>query len=160
MHRRRNGRHYLYVIDGVSTRLSLARRHSMRYDGKMSRSVYDALKQQAEKAKANAENCLRSSVEAIQRLALYQAHSAEIDQLIEARNWKYKRFDLPQKEDGYSWQEMYGMLDIKMGEEALAYFSQYVHGNISLCDADDYDPPLSFALCLLEWMLGFLKRGC
>ena len=54
------------------------------------------------------------------------------------------------------------MLKINMADEMFPYLSQYIHGlsisNILLNDKDDFDAPLSFAFCLLGWLLSFLRR--
>ena len=57
---------------------------------------------------------------------------------------------------------MYGMLNIKEGQDMFSFFSQYVHGlsvsNIATGDKDDFQAPLSFAVCLVGWLLNFLRK--
>ena len=155
-------RHFLYVIDGVTVRHRLLMGHPMKYDGKIPKETYDALEKQVEGAKDNTERCIRFCTNAIKRLPVYAMNGAMIDDLIKNGNWKFKTIDKPQPRQGYTWKELYGMLHIKTGDEMFPYLSQYVHGlsvsNIVLNDKDDFDAPLSFAVCLAGWLLNYLRK--
>lgn len=153
-------RHVLYIIDGVSLRYKLLNGHPMQYDGTIPQESFDALKTQVEGAKENADNCIRFCTDAIKMLPVYVMRGSEVDTLIRTKNWKFKTVDKPK--ESYTWKEMYGMLNIKEGQDMFSFFSQYVHGlsvsNIATGDKDDFQAPLSFAVCLVGWLLNFLRK--
>ena len=153
-------RHFLYVMDGVSLRFRMLNGHPMQYDGTIPQESFDALKKQVEGAKANADSCISFCKNAIKQLPVYAMRRSDVDFLIKTKNWKFKTVGTPK--DSYSWKEMYGMLNIKEGKEMFSFFSQYVHGlsvsNIATGDKDDFQAPLSFAVCLVGWLLNFLRN--
>ena len=153
-------RHFLYIIDGVSLRYKLLNGHPMQYDGTIPQESFDALKTQVEGAKENADNCICFCTDAIKMLPVYVMRGSEVDTLIRTKNWKFKTVDKPK--ENYTWKEMYGMLNIKEGQDMFSFFSQYVHGlsvsNIATGDKDDFQAPLSFAVCLVGWLLNFLRK--
>ena len=153
-------RHFLYIIDGVSLRYKLLNGHPMQYDGTIPQESFDALKTQVEGAKENADNCICFCTDAIKMLPVYVMRGSEVDTLIRTKNWKFKTVDKPK--ENYTWKEMYGMLNIKEGQDMFSFFSQYVHGlsvsNIATGHKDDFQAPLSFAVCLVGWLLNFLRK--
>jgi hypothetical protein len=154
-------RHLLYVMDGVSERHSTLVGHPMHYDGKVPRETYEALKKQVQGAIDNAASCMSFCENGIKSRGMYQANREHIDKLINKKDWKYKQLGNSQLKS-YTWKEMYEKLDIKTGAEMFPFLSQYVHGlsvsNIALNDPDDFDAPLSFAVCLLGWLFSFLRK--
>lgn len=153
-------RHLLYVLDGIHVRHRLLNEREVKYDGKIPKETFEALHLQVEDAKRNAEGCIKHCVDTIMKSPYYTSSQTDLEELISRRNWKFKRITKPK--EAYSWKEMYAMLEIKTADEMFPYLSQYVHGlsvsNISLNDVDDFDAPLSFAICLLGWLLNFLRR--
>lgn len=155
-------RHLLYVLDGISERDHLLNERYPEYDGRISRELFNSLCTQYQEAKENAKGCIKYCIETIKKSPYYSTHQVELDVLIQRRNWKFKTISEPKPKDGYSWKDMYQMLKINMADEMFPYLSQYIHGlsisNILLNDKDDFDAPLSFAFCLLGWLLIFLRR--
>ena len=153
-------RHFLYILDGISLRYNMLKEHPMRYDGTIPEESFEALKNQVEGAKENAGRCINFCTNVIKHLPVYAERSRDVDNLIRTKNWKFKTIDKPN--EFYTWKEMYEMLKIKEGKEMFSFFSQYVHGlsvsNIAMGDKDDFQAPLSFAVCLLGWLLDFLRR--
>lgn len=153
-------RHLLYVLDGIHVRHRLLNEREVKYDGKIPKETFEALHLQVEDAKRNAEGCIKYCVDTIKKSPYYTSSQTDLEELISRRNWKFKCISKPK--EAYSWKEMYAMLEIKTADEMFPYLSQYVHGlsvsNISLNDVDDFDAPLSFAICLLGWLLNFLRR--
>ena len=153
-------RHLLYVLDGIYIRHKLLNEREVKYDGKISKETFEALYLQVEEAKHNAEGCIKYCVDTIKKSPYYTSSQTDLEELISRRNWKFKRITRPK--EAYSWKEMYAMLEIKTADEMFPYLSQYVHGlsvsNIALNDVDDFEAPLSFAICLLGWLLNFLRR--
>lgn len=154
-------RHLLYVMDGVSLRHKTLIGHPMKYDGKIPREVYEALKVQVKGAIDNAANVISFCEKTIRSRVTYQNYQEHIDLLIERRDWKYRELGRI-KAKSYTWREMYKNLEIKTGDEMFPFLSQYVHGlsvsNIALNDRDDFDAPLSFAICLAGWLLNYLRK--
>jgi len=154
-------RHLLYVMDGVSSRHDALVGHPMHYDGRIPRETYDTLEKQVQGAIDNEAKCTRFCEDAIKARQPYQTHKEHIDKLIKKKDWKFKQIGQPQLKS-YSWKEMYEKLDIKTGDEMFPFLSQYVHGlsvsNIALNDPEDFDAPLSFAVCLLGWLYYYLKK--
>lgn len=153
-------RHLLYVLDGVSERFALLEERQVVYDGKIPIETFEALSAQIKGARDNAYNCKEFCISAIKARQYYTTYQKEIDILIEKKNWKYKTLDKPK--ESYSWKEMYNLLNLREAGEMFSYFSQYVHGlsisNIALNDTDDFDAPLSFTVCLLGHLFGFLRK--
>lgn len=153
-------RHLLYVLDGIQIRHKLLKDREVMYDGKIPKETFDALYMQVEGAKQNAAECIKYCVDTIKKSPYYTTSQTDLEELISRRNWKFKCISKPK--DTYSWKEMYGMLEIKTADEMFPYLSQYVHGlsvsNIALNDVDDFDAPLSFAICLLGCLFHFLRR--
>lgn len=153
-------RHFLYIIDGVSLRYKLLTGHPMHYDGTIPQESFDALKKQVQGAKENADNCIYFCTNAIKMLPVYVMHGSDVDIFIKTKNWKFKTVNKPK--ESYTWKEMYGMLNIKEGKEMFSFFSQYVHGlsvsNIATGNKDDFQAPLSFAVCLVGWLFNFLRK--
>lgn len=152
-------RHLLYVIDGVSYRHDALVGHPMHYDGKISQETYDELKQQVQRAIDNTAQCISFCKKVIQVRDLYDTYKTHIDILINNKDWKYRELGKPNLRS-YTWKEMYSKLNIKTGDEMFPYLSQYVHGlsvsNIALGDLEDFRAPLSFAYCLIGWLLKYL----
>ena len=154
-------RHLLYVMDGVSARHDTLVGHPMHYDGKIPREIYDALEKQVHGAIDNTAKCISFCEDEIKKRSTYQTYPEHIDKLINKKDWKFKQVGQTQLKS-YTWKEMYEKLDIKNGSEMFPFLSQYVHGlsvsNIALNDPDDFDAPLSFAVCLLGWLYFYLKK--
>lgn len=154
-------RHLLYVMDGVSARHDTLIGHPMHYDGKIPRETYDALEKQVHEAIDNAAKCIKYCEDEIRKRNTYQSHPEHINKLIKKKDWKFKELGQTQLKS-CTWKEMYEKLEIKNGPEMFPFLSQYVHGlsvsNIALNDPDDFDAPLSFAVCLMGWLFNYLRK--
>lgn len=157
-------RHLLYVLDGVTERYKYLKDRTVPYDGRIPKESIDALRHQVERARDNAAGCIDYCERSIKALRVYSSNGGDIDILIKNKNWKYKQIVSPSKKDdnSYKWKDMYGLLPIRKMDEMMPFFSQYVHGlsisNIATSDPDDYDAPLSIAVCLLGWLFSFLRK--
>jgi hypothetical protein len=157
-------RHLLYVLDGVTERYKYLKDRKVTNDGRIPRETFEALKRQVEGARDNAAGCMDFCDRNIKALPVYSFNKDEVDILIKNRNWKYKNIVPLSRKDknAYTWKEMYGLLSLKKMDEMMSFFSQYVHGlsisNIATGDSDDFDAPLSFAVCLLGWLFYYLRK--
>lgn len=155
-------RHLLYLMDGVSTRSEYLKDYPKDYDGTIPREDYYELCIQVKEAKDNAEGSIGFCIDLIKKRPIYIVYQSSIDELIKQKNWKYKSIDKPKRNDAYTWNEMYQLLDVKDKGYMFSYYSQYVHGlsisNMVFDDRDVFDIPLNYAFVLVGWLLEFLRR--
>lgn len=153
-------RHLLYVLGGVGIRYELLNEREPKYGGEIDKEIFEALCINMEIAKQNVNECIAYCISEIKKSRYYALYSSQIDELIRRKNWRFKSISKPK--ESYSWKEMYRMFGMKTADEAFSYFSQYVHGlsvsNIAFNDVCGFDVPISFAVCLLGWLFGFLRR--
>ena len=96
-------RHYLYVLDGVKTRLKYMKK-DIRYDNKIKREEYEAISQQYLSSKQNLEGAFSHCVSMIKSGQGYKGHAAIVDKLIECGNWKFKNLtSFKMRDNKYSW---------------------------------------------------------
>lgn len=157
-----NLRHYLYVIDGLSTRLRYMSR-DMRYDNKIKREEYDAIYKQFMDSKQNYEDCYSYCVNEIKSCCLYEGHAALIDKLIECGNWKFKNLhSFKMKENKYSWSEMYKKMTPFTQYDNFSFLSDYIHGLSTsnfIIEEDEtvFEPIYSMAITLLGLLSKFIQ---
>ena len=154
-------RHYLYVMDGVNNRLKYLP-NSMDYDNKISKSEYDALCKQIESSKNNCNETINHCVSEIHSLSLYHGQMYVINKLIKSQNWKFKTFGSANKNNSYSWLEMYEKLKLQCDPTFFSYLSEFVHGlsisNIAVdIDNTTFEPIYGMTLTLLGRLHDFIE---
>lgn len=153
-------RHFLFVMDGLDTRLQMKLKKPLVKDNHISQDEFDALKQQVEGAIENEKGGIAFCEDAIRQLPYYERHSANCEILIGRRNWKYE--DIENTKKSASWGRMYSMLDIK-GDDIFSYLSQYVHGlsgsNIIVpYNEEDFQPIWTFGVVLIGKLREFMEK--
>lgn len=147
-------RHYLYVIDGLSTRLRYMSR-DIQYDYKIKREEYDAIHEQYINSKRNYEDARTFCVSKIKLCDIYKGHAALIDKLIEYGNWKFKNLNsFNMKDNKYSWSDMYKKLTPFTKDDNFSFLSDYIHGLSTsnlIIEEDEivFEPIYSIAISLL-----------
>lgn len=147
-------RHYLYVIDGLRTRLGYMSKE-LHYNNKIKREEYDAIASQFLNSKRNYENAKFSCIGKIKSCNLYKGHAAIIDKLIEKGNWKFRNLkSFNMKENKYSWSDLYKQLIPFSTDDNFSFLSDYIHGLstsnfITEEDETVFEPIYSLATTLL-----------
>lgn len=147
-------RHYLYVIDGLITRLRYMSR-DIQYDHKIKKEEYDAIYEQYMNSKRDYEAARTLCVNKIKSCNLYKGHAAMVDKLIECGNWKFKNLNsFKMKDNKYSWSEMYKKLTPFTKGDNFSFLSDYIHGLSTsnlIIEEDEivFEPIYSMALSLL-----------
>lgn len=154
-------RHYLYIIDGIKSRLRQFPM-DMKYDEKIKREDYDSLYVQVMSSKQNYEDAYSHCVERLHSCQLYKGHAAIIDKLIEYGNWKFKNLSaFNMSKNKYSWSELYRRLTPFTNNDNFSFLSEYVHG-LSTCnlsfeiDNATFEPIYGIATSLLGLLLNFI----
>lgn len=121
-------RHYLYIIDGLSTRLRYMSR-DIQYDHKIKREEYVAIHEQYTNSKRNYEDARTFCVNKIKLCNIYKGHAALVDRLIRCGNWKFKNLNsFNMKDNKYSWSDMYKKLTPFTKGDNFSFLSDYIHG--------------------------------
>lgn len=156
-------RHYLYIIDGVKSRLCQIP-NEIKYNNKIKREEYDALLAQLMSSKQNYESAYLHCVDKIHSLQIYQSYAALIDKLIECRNWKFKTLtSFKMNNNKYSWSEMYKKLTPFTNKDNFSFLSEFIHG-LSTCNmfveinSAVFEPIYGIAISLLGRLLGFIHN--
>ena len=154
-------RHYLYVMDGVNNRLKYLP-NSVDYDNKISKSEYDALCKQIESSKNNCNGTINHCVSEIHSLSFYHGQMYVIDKLIKSQNWKFKTFDSANRNNSYSWLEMYEIIKLQCKPTFFSYLSEFVHGlsisNIAVdIDNTTFEPIYGTTSALLGRLHDFIE---
>lgn len=155
-------RHYLYIIDGIKSRLRQFPM-DMKYDGKIKRDDYDSLYAQVTSSKRNYEDAYSHCVEKLHSGQFYKGYAAIIDKLIECGNWKFKNLSaFNMSNNKYSWSELYRRLTPFTNNDNFSFLSEYVHG-LSTCnlsfeiDNAVFEPLYGIATSLLGLLLNFIN---
>lgn len=154
-------RHYLYIIDGIKSRLRQFPM-DMKCDEKIKREDYDSLYAQVMSSKRNYEDAYSHCVERLHSCQLYKGHAAIIDKLIEYGNWKFKNLSaFNMSKNKYSWSELYRRLTPFTNNDNFSFLSEYVHGlstcNLSIeIDNATFEPIYGIATSLLGLLLNFI----
>lgn len=123
-----NLRHYLYILDGVKTRLKYMS-ENLHYNNKIKREEYEAIVKQYMSSKRNFEEAYSYCVNKIKLNQVYKGHVAIVDKLIEFGNWKFKNLmSFKMKDNKYSWSEMYKKLTPFTNNDNFSFLSDYIHG--------------------------------
>lgn len=158
-------RHYLYILDGVSSRMKLLP-ETIQNDGKITKEEYTQLSKQIKdirdsdlKAIEHCEQILNTHKYAIE----YPEFHA---QTMKYKNWKYKTLSYTKNsnQNKYSWSEFYQLIDDRPTIQSFisGHLSQFVHGlcisNLSLNETEeDFYPIISFGICISGLLLNELK---
>lgn len=154
-------RHYLYIIDGIKSRLHQIP-NDIRYDNKINRGEYDSLCAQVMSSKQNYEDAYSHCVDKLRSCHIYNGHAAIIDRLIECRNWKFKNLTtFNMNNNKYSWSEMYKRLTPFTSKDNFSFLSEYIHGLSTsnlLIEMDNtlFEPTYGIAITLLGLLLNFI----
>lgn len=147
-------RHFLFIIDGLNTRLKSLREHNLYYDGKISRKDYDELYSNVVNAISDSEEGIKLCINQIKNLSLYTNNQICIDNYIKKKNWQFISIDNPRGR--YKWEDMYKLFDSNRSmAELFVFLSQFVHGlsvsNLVVDESIDktFEPYYSFGISLL-----------
>ena len=147
-------RHFLFIIDGLNTRLKSLKEHNLYYDGKISRKDYDELYSNVVNAISDSEEGIKLCINQIKNLSLYTNNQICIDNYIKKKNWQFISIDNPRGR--YKWEDMYKQFDSNRSmAELFVFLSQFVHGlsvsNLVVDESIDktFEPYYSFGISLL-----------
>lgn len=156
-------RHFLFVIDGLKTRLKFLSEHDLHYDGKISRKDYDELCSNVTNAISDSEEGIFFCIKQIKNLSLYTKYQNNIDTYIIKKNWQFISIDNPVGR--YKWEDMYKLFDSnKSMAELFVFLSQFVHGlSISNLVVDEtidktFEPYYSFGIALLGKVQRYIEN--
>lgn len=152
-------RHYLYVKDGLSSRVD-AMEHDLEYNGTISYEAFQALNDRYTDTRQSDKSVINHCNEILANhkyATLYpEFHRRTCTE--KSPNWKYKTLgsDKNAKDNQYRWKELYELLDKR--EDIIvcisSHLSQYIHG---LCvsnilddnDIEEFEPLLSFGMVFI-----------
>ena len=97
---------------------------------------------QIESSKNNCNGTINHCVSEIQSLSFYHGQMYVIDKLIKSQNWKFKTFGSANRNNSYSWLEMYEKIKLQCKPTFFSYLSEFVHGLSISNIAVDIDKPL------------------
>lgn len=129
-------RHYLFLLDGINTRL--ANIVTPIKDENISEEEYQQLIKQQTEFRSMLNGCKKHINERITSLKMYHTNKLSIDMLMknkkgeEQYNWKFKTLDIAPSnintgKNTYSWKSLYSLIDLP--EKFISSFlSDYVHG--------------------------------
>lgn len=151
-------RHYLYVKDGLSSRID-SMKHDLVFNNTISHEAFQALNERYEATRESDEEVVNhcNNILCKHRYAsLYpEFHRCAC---VESSNWKYKILGshLKAKKNQYTWKELYELIDKRKDivDCISSHLSQYVHG---LCvsnilsneDEGEFEPLLSFGMVFI-----------
>lgn len=144
-------RHYLYILDGVKTRIKLL---PDEFDNNRAllQDDYETLKKQVKCSKQNAQEAYDICCRHIKCLSMYKMNSSNIDSLIQKASWRFKYIN--RSKTIYSWREMYELIDLGNTDFFSEHLSGFVHGlsmsNLKIDDCEEtFMPIYSCAISLL-----------
>lgn len=129
-------RHYLFLLDGIRSRLANIIIPTKNDD--ITEEEYQKLIKQQEYFNSMLNGCKKYIIECITSLKIYNTNKLGIDMLMknpkgeELYNWKFKTLNITpsqinKEKNTYNWKSMYS--EIKLPEEFFSSFlSDYVHG--------------------------------
>lgn len=121
-------RHYLYILDGVQSRLKALSKPYKRND-RISEEDYETLIQRISMASRSDENAIAFCRKKLLEHPYSQAFKDTAGEIISKKNWKYKRIEGKGNSNKYSWPELYSAIhSSESASEYLSFLSQYVHG--------------------------------
>lgn len=152
-------RHYLYVKDGLSSRVDTME-HDLVYNGTISYEAFQALNDRYTDTRQSDKSVINHCDEILANhkyATLYQEfHRRTCTE--KSPNWKYKTLgsDKNAKDNQYRWKELYELLDASTDVISClsSHLSQYIHG---LCvsnilddnDIEEFEPLLSFGMVFI-----------
>lgn len=120
-------RHFLFLYDGLDTRLKGRLAITLDPNTPISKSEKDDLRKIMDNATLDDENAIDFCLKKIRSNNLYNKYSAEIEYLIKHKKWKYT--SLTKYKEQYTWEKMYPFINGKESSSIfISYLSQYVHG--------------------------------
>lgn len=122
-------RHYLFLYDGLNTRLKSILVIKPTDDNAVSELEKEQTQQGVTAAVEDSLNGIDYSLKEIRNSILYKEYKTEIEYLIALKydNWRFK--SLKKYKQKLSWQEIYPLINGKESSTYfLSYLSQYVHG--------------------------------
>lgn len=146
-------RHYLYILDGLSTRNSLMQ-CDLDNNDKMNQDDFIRLKKKYESTRQSDEGAIKYCKEKLNNHIYSKTYPEFHIQSVENYNWRYKDtvYKKNVNKNRYSWEELYKLLNIPNNIPSFisSYLSQFAHGfcmsNILLDESDEiFTPILSFA---------------
>lgn len=138
-------RHYLFLYDGINTRLKSIQAIKPTDDNAISELEKEQTQQGVTAAVEDSLNGIDYSLKKIRNSILYKEYKTEIEYLIALKydNWRFK--SLKKYKQKLSWQEIYPLINGKESSTYfLSYLSQYVHGLSSSNLSIDNTNPKTF----------------
>lgn len=122
-------RHYLYVLDGAENRIKELRKFpSLTFDlNYIEQTEIDQLAQQIE---TTMQSDLKAKDQLLKKIRNNPLCNVDMENIIQRRNWKYKKLNNTIKGNRFSWLELYQQAGIKnsVSQFISGYMSEFVHG--------------------------------
>lgn len=161
----REYRHYLYIKDGIKSRLSTME-DELEYTGGISVEEFVRLQKRYKDTKTSDLSAIQHCNDILNKHSYSTLYSEFHKQTIEHCNWRYKDNIYKSKinQNRYSWEELYVLLDPR--KEIYTFISthltQFSHGfcvsNIVIEEtSSDFNPILSFGIVAAGILQKFLK---
>lgn len=138
-------RHYLFLYDGLNTRLKVIQSIKPTDDVTISESEKKQTQQGVRVAIGDTLNAMDYSLKEIKGNVLYKQYKTEIEYLIslDYDNWRFK--SLKNFKQKFSWGDMYPLINGKKASKFfISYLSQFVHGLSSSNLSIDNTKPETF----------------
>lgn len=120
-------RHYLFLYDGLSTRLNGRLTIKPNTDSSIPKNEEEMLHKTVEEATINDEKTIAFCLTNIRSNNLYKIRDTEIEYLIKHKRWNY--ISLDNYKERITWGKMYPLINGKESSSIfISYLSQYVHG--------------------------------
>lgn len=138
-------RHYLFLYDGLNTRLKSIQAIKPTDDNAVSELEKEQTQQGVTAAVEDSLNGIDYSLKEIRNSILYKEYKTEIEYLIALKydNWRFK--SLKNFKQKFSWGDMYPLINGKKASTFfISYLSQFVHGLSSSNLSIDNTKPETF----------------
>lgn len=119
-------RHALYVIDGCEKNLEVLPENLDMYEGAVPDIELDYYSQGVRSNRAHRKRLIKEAKDILANSPLKEKDEAAFNKIVKDRNWKFKKFDVSTK--GYSWKELYKIVDHEGKHDVFFFLSQYAHG--------------------------------
>ncbi len=157
----RNFRHYLYLLDGVKSRIRQLETKAMPHNPNiMSSDDYEKIVSKNASTLCREKKNEQTILDMIRKSPLYDK-SLE-GSIVKGSNWKYKELkDTSTKTNCYTWEDLYGIYFKSpiLSRFFSSYLSHFVHGlgisNISF--EGDYESNRQLILCINIEFMSFVK---
>lgn len=158
-------RHYLFLYDGLRTRLEAMQSIHPSGDGTILEREKEEIQNGVMNAITDTKKAMDFSLKEIRNNALYKNHKKEIEYLIclNHENWRYS--SLKNYKQRLSWKKMYPLINGKGSSGYfLSYLSQYVHGlsssNLIVKNTNPhtFEPMISIGVTFLGKILEFAQN--